>query len=61
MLEGVRSVWLAVESREADVPDSGLPENGFVGLRGDSEGVTRGASVAKRKPVESPMTCEKGL
>jgi len=65
MFDGVRRPWLAVDKREADVPARGLLAMAFGGGSscgwGGAEGVMFGARVVKRKPVESPMTCEKGL
>ncbi len=61
MLDGVSREWLAVERSEADVPAKGLPDSGFRTAEGVSEGVICVASVVKRRPVDRPMTWEKGL
>lgn len=50
-----------MESREADVPAKGLPAIAFWGDRAGSEGVICGARVVKRRPVDRPITWEKGL
>ena len=50
-----------MERREADVPARGLPVSGFWLDERGSEGVMCGARVVKRRPVERPMTWEKGL
>ena len=60
MLEGVRRLWEAAERREAEVPARGLLDIDE-GDAGGSEGFMCGARVVKRRPVERPMTWEKGL
>jgi hypothetical protein len=66
-LEGVRRLWPALDNRAADVPANGLffeeedAERGTSGGGWSLAGARSGARVVKRNPVESPMTCEKGL
>lgn len=63
MLEGVRRVCPAVDNNEADVPAKGLWATGLVldVVAGPVEGRICGARVVNRRPVDSPMTWEKGL